>query len=118
MSKTTTNLYGLKNCDSCRKALKSISAAGIDATLIDVRDQRLGKAMLTIWCRKFGHEKLLNRRSTTWRSLSDEEKSLDSNKAAVELLIQHPTLMKRPVIIQGDTLLLGFDNDTISQLKS
>jgi len=112
-----TTLYGLKNCDSCRKALKAILAAGADAELIDVRENPPSKKMLTQWCKIFGRDTLVNRRSTTWRGLSDEEKELSSDQIAVALLQIHPTLMKRPVIIQDGVLLLGFNADTIKALQ-
>ncbi|SHG94429.1 arsenate reductase family protein [Marivita hallyeonensis] len=96
-------LYGLKNCDTCRKALKALPKAElVDVSVTpvpeDVLDQALGQ---------FG-EKLLNTRSTTWRGLNDSERA----RAPKDLLIAHPKLMKRPLIRDADTLYLGWDKRT------
>lgn len=101
-------IYGLKNCDTCRKALKYVQSSGAEGSLIDVREQPPGSERLTQWCTMFGRDALVNKRSTTWRSLSDAEKSFTTDAEAVALLTQHPALMKRPVMINGPTSLLGF----------
>lgn len=95
-------VYHLKACDSCRKALKALAAAGHKMTTIDVRADGMSEETLKQLAVKVGWEALLNTRSTTWRGLDDSEKA-DMNEAkAVTLIAQHPTLMKRPVI-QSDT---------------
>lgn len=102
-------VYGLKNCDSCRHAIKVLRAAGAEAQLVDVRTTPPSSRQLMQWCGHFGKEALLNRRSTTWRGLSPRQRAVDSDRAAVQLLGEFPALMKRPLIVQGDRLLLGFD---------
>lgn len=93
-------LYGLKNCDTCRKALKALP----DARLVDVRaDGVPAEIMARAWARFGG--KLLNTRSTTWRGLSEDERAI----APLELLAAHPALMKRPLIEAGGDLYLGWD---------
>jgi Spx/MgsR family transcriptional regulator len=95
-------VYHLKACDSCRKALKALAAAGNDISAVDVRADGISENTLKELAVKVGWETLLNTRSTTWRGLDDSEKA-DMNEAkAVKLIAQHPTLMKRPVI-QSDT---------------
>lgn len=86
-------LYGLKACDTCRKAVKALQAAGQDVTLTDIRAEPLEDAALDRFLSAFG-EDLVNRRSTTWRGLSEEERATPPH----ELLKSHPALMKRPVI--------------------
>lgn len=86
-------LYGLKTCDTCRKALKALQAAGKEVTLIDIRAEPLDDAARARFLSAFG-EDLVNRRSTTWRGLSAEERT----RPAQDLLADHPALMKRPVI--------------------
>ena len=88
-------LYGLKNCDTCRKALKKLP----DCRLMDVRADGVPGDVLQRALETFG-DKLVNNRSTTWRGLSDEERQ----QPAIELLQQHPALMKRPLIADGETL--------------
>ena len=99
-------LYGLKTCDTTRKALKSLREGGQQVTYIDVRKDGIPEASLKIFLGVFG-EDLINRRSTTWRGLSDSERAGD----ALELLVAHPTLMKRPVIWSGNTFTLGWGKD-------
>ena len=66
--------YGLKNCDTCRKALKELEAAGKTFTYIDVRADGVPEAVITGWLEEVGADTLINKRSTTWRGLSDAEK--------------------------------------------
>ena len=94
-------IYGLKNCDTCRKAVKAL-----DAELIDVRATPLALEQLQRFYELFG-QALVNTRSTTWRNLDEAERSED----AMTLLQQHPTLMKRPVIERGEELFLGWTKD-------
>ncbi|MEO1135368.1 MAG: arsenate reductase [Pseudomonadota bacterium] len=91
-------LYGLKTCDTCRKARKALDAAGKDAAFHDVRADGVTKAQLTRWATAAGWEKLLNKSSTTWRGLDDAEKDAITEKKALALMAEHPTLIKRPVI--------------------
>ena len=95
-------IYGLRNCDSCRAALKALGAQG--AVLVDVRDTPLDDATRARFLAQFG-EGLVNRRSTTWRALSEEARAGDP----AALLAAHPALMKRPVIDAGPALYLGWD---------
>ncbi|SMX32948.1 ArsC/Spx/MgsR family protein [Actibacterium lipolyticum] len=99
-------IYGLKNCDTCRKAMKTISNQGVDAAFVDVRADGVSPADLARFHAEFG-EDLVNRRSTTWRGLSEEERLEDP----IKLLSDHPALMKRPVIETGGRLFLGWGKD-------
>jgi arsenate reductase-like glutaredoxin family protein len=96
-------LYGLKSCDTCRKALKSLE----NAEFRDVRAEGLPKDLAAAAQRRFG-DALINRKSTTWRGLSEAERARDP----LDLLVDHPTLMKRPLIDDGGTLYLGWGKDT------
>jgi arsenate reductase len=99
-------LYGLKNCDTCRKAVKHIKATGQDITLIDVRIDGISPDDLARFYTTFG-DALVNTRSTTWRGLSDTERA----QPHLTLLTNHPSLMKRPVIDTGRDLTLGWTKD-------
>jgi len=103
-------LYGLKNCDTCRKALKHLSSAGHDVTFVDVRADGVSADDLARFHTAFG-EALVNTRSTTWRGLSEAERAADP----LYLLAQNPPLMKRPVIDTGDDLILGWTKDVIAK---
>ncbi|MDB2407351.1 arsenate reductase [Jannaschia sp.] len=96
-------LNGLKACDTCRKALKALNSAGLEARLRDLRDAPPSATEIAAWHDALGAG-LLNTRSTTWRGLSEEERARDP-----EALMQtHPALIKRPVIVAGDALHLGW----------
>ncbi len=99
-------LYGIKTCDTCRKALKALENAGHAVEFIDVRATPLAPATLTTFLDAFG-DVLVNTRSTTWRGLDDTERQ----RPPMELLFEHPTLMKRPVIA-ADQLHLGWSKAT------
>jgi arsenate reductase-like glutaredoxin family protein len=96
-------LYGLKTCDTCRKALKALEAAGHAPRFRDVRAEPLSADEIARLHAAFG-EAVVNRASTTWRGLSEAERA----RPAEELLAAHPALMKRPVIEDGGRLYLGW----------
>lgn len=100
-------VWGLKNCDTCRKAVKALDAAGRAPDYVDVRADGVAAADIERFFAAFG-EALVNKRSTTWRGLSEDEQAGDP----VALLAQHPTLMKRPVIEADGRLTLGWDAKT------
>jgi len=101
-------LYGLKNCDSCRKAGKSLTAEGLDFQFVDVRTTPPAAEKILGWCDQAGFETVLNRRGRMWRTLTDDQRSdLDQDKA-VALMFAHPLLIKRPVIEGGRELVVGF----------
>lgn len=97
-------LYGIRTCDTCRKAAKALEAAGHVVHFHDVRAAPLAPEVLAAFHDAFGAD-LVNRRSTTWRGLSEDARAGDP----LDLLRAHPTLMKRPVIRADDgTLYLGW----------
>lgn len=100
-------IYGLKNCDTCRKALKSLP----DAALCDVRADGVPEDVLKSAYAAFGAA-LLNTRSTTWRGLDEVERARDP----LALLAAHPALMKRPLIEAGGRLYLGWGDETRAAL--
>lgn len=100
--------YGLKTCDTCRKAQKELSAAGREFDVIDVRANGVSVEKLNAWAEQVDWLKLLNTRSTTWRGLSDAEKSDVDLAKAIDLMATHPTLIKRPVIEDGDQVFVGW----------
>ena len=95
-------LYGLKNCDTCRKVMKLLP----DARFCDVRSEGVPTPVLQAAHKQFGAD-LINTRSTTWRNLEAPERARD----ALELLSDYPALMKRPLIERGGVLFLGWSKD-------
>lgn len=97
-------VYGIKSCDTVRKAIRALEAAGHAPDLVDLRADGVEAADLERFLAEFG-EALVNKRSTTWRGLSDEERGDDP----VRQILANPALMKRPVIEADGRLTLGWD---------
>lgn len=100
-------VFGIRNCDTVRRAMKELAAAGWAPDLVDIRATPLEASDWQRFFAAFG-DKLVNRASATWRALSDAERAQDP----VRLLSAHPTLMKRPVIEAGGRLTLGWSAPT------
>lgn len=97
-------LYGLKNCDTCKKALKALEASGQTVEFIDIRSEADLATKLPVWLASAGSDRLMNTRSTTWRNLDDQARASDPQA----LMQAHPTLIKRPVIEAGDAIHVGW----------
>ena len=105
----SVTFYGLKSCDSCRRALKELDTAGIAVNVLDVRADGVPADVLTSLIETHGEERVINRKSTTWRGLDEGARNADP----AALLAAHPTLMKRPVVILGDgSSHVGWDAGT------
>jgi Spx/MgsR family transcriptional regulator len=102
-------LYGIKNCDTVKKARKWLDARGVEYTFVDLKQDAPAKSRLQRWCKTAGWETLLNRRGQTWRQLDDSQKQNIDAGTAVALLQQYPMLIKRPVIENGEHVLVGFN---------
>ncbi len=96
-------VFGLKNCDTCRRARKELDAAGARYDFHDVREDGVTKAQIAKWAKIAGWETLLNKSSTTWRGLPDDQKASLTETKAVALMAAHPALIKRPLIVRGET---------------
>jgi len=101
-------IYHLKTCDTCRKAIKALRAAGHDPELHDVRSDGLDKETVESLEASLGYEALVNKKSTTWRGLDAATKTDLTRDTAIPLLIENPTLMKRPVIERDGTYTVGW----------
>lgn len=110
-------LYGIKNCDTVKKSRRWLEDHGVEYQFHDFRQDGLDKKQLTSWVEKLGWEVIVNKRSTTWRNLSDKEKDISSNSQAIKLLLENPTLIKRPIVQSKSALLVGFKNDEFKQLS-
>jgi arsenate reductase len=98
-------VYGIKNCDTVKKALKFLAGHYISYEFIDYRERPISEKQYEDFKDAVGIEELVNRRSTTYRSLSEKEKqSID-----FELISKYPTLIKRPVLIKNDKVVVGFN---------
>ena len=111
-------IYGIKNCDTVKKARKWLEVEGIDHTFHDFRTDGLDKDMLAGWVAELGRDTLINRRGTTWRKLSEAEQDIQSDDDAVALLLDHVAIIKRPVFDLGDARLVGFKDEQKEALKA
>lgn len=102
------DVYVLKTCDTCRKARKWLEAEGIEANFIDVRADGLDGEAVGRMLKGASPETLVNRRSTTWRQLPADKRSLFDEGKIGQLLTENPTLLKRPVFVDGNNVLVGF----------
>ena len=110
-------LYVIKNCDTCRKALKALDGKGIPYQVHDLREDGLSAPLLEHILHRVPLVEVLNKRSTTWRNLREEEKQdVDANKAR-ELILAHPTLLKRPLLEIGDEIRVGYRDGDYDDLK-
>jgi len=107
----TLKVYHLKTCDTCRKAIKALRAAGHAVHLTDVRADGVSPSILKSLIAHYGWETVVNRRSTTWRDLNDDQKTNIDNTRAISLILEHPTLLKRPVIMSEDHMTIGWAKD-------
>ena len=110
-------LYGIKNCDTVKKARRWLEENGIEYQFHDFRQDGLDKKQLTRWIETLGWEAIVNKRSTTWRNMSDKNKVISTNPQAIKLMLDNPTLIKRPVVQNNTTLLVGFKEIEFQKLK-
>lgn len=108
---TDSILYGIKNCDSCKKARQWLEQQGFDYSFHDFREDGLSQDLLNDLEARIGWETMLNRSSTSWRQLDDDQKSGLNRDRACALMQAKPTLIKRPILIHGEHYLVGFKAD-------
>jgi arsenate reductase len=104
----TITIYGIKNCDTMKKARAFLDTAGIAYAFHDYKTAGIDKAHLERWSKEVGWETLLNRAGTTFRKLPDKDKEALTAAKAIRLMIEQPSMIKRPVLETGKRLLVGF----------
>ncbi len=111
----TITMYGIRNCDTVKKARAWLNANGTPFAFHDYKTAGVDAERLSGWVERLGWEKLLNRNGTTFRKLPEAERGdLDADKATA-LMIAHPSAIRRPVVEAGDVLLVGFDTEAYSE---
>jgi arsenate reductase len=104
----TTTIYGIKNCDTMKKARAWLDANGVAYDFHDYKATGIAKDKLKQWSDELGWESLLNRAGTTFRKLPEAEKQDLTEKKALALMLEQPSMIKRPVLEMGSKLLVGF----------
>ncbi|MEO0464866.1 MAG: ArsC family reductase [Pseudomonadota bacterium] len=108
----TLHLYGIPNCDTVKKARTWLDASALDYTFHDYKKEGADAAKVEAWIAAAGLDTVLNKRGTTYRKLSDDEKAQAADShASVTLLVQHPSMIKRPVVEHAGGILVGFKED-------
>ncbi len=104
-------IYGIKTCDTVRKALKWAESEGLEHEFHDFRKDPVSPGLVEKWDRAVGRDILVNKKGTTYRKLSDAEKEQLTKSGAFKLMADQPTIMKRPVFQQGDKVVVGFKDE-------
>lgn len=108
-------IYGIKNCDTMKKAMTWLDENGIAYEFIDYKKAGIAAAGLPDWNQRAGWETLLNRRGLMWKKLSEAERADIDEAKALQLMAQYPALIKRPVLDTGKQLLVGFSPESYAE---
>lgn len=108
-------LYGISNCNTVKKAKNWLDEHNIAYQFHDYRKQGLSAELLESFESALGWEKLLNKQSTSWRALTDEQKKTVSKQTAMQYMLATPTLIKRPVLDTGEKMIIGFKAENYQQ---
>lgn len=108
-------VYGIKNCDTMKKALAWLQAHGVDHEFVDYKRAGVAAAHLPDWNARAGWQVLLNTRGLMWKKLSEAERAHVDEAKALQLMAQYPSLIKRPVLDTGTALLVGFDPENYAR---
>lgn len=104
-----TIIYGIKNCDTVQKARRWLEANGVTFQFHDFRNDGIDEKIIGQWLQSVSWETLLNKRSTTWRQVDQTQRDSINKENAIKLMLTTPSIIKRPVLVTNDTVLVGFD---------
>jgi len=102
-------IYGIPNCDKCRAANKWFESHGVSYNFHDLRTDGLSAGTVKQWQKAVADDCLMNKRSQTWRKIDASEREGLSSEGNRQLMLDHPTLIKRPVVVAGSTVIVGYD---------
>jgi arsenate reductase (glutaredoxin) len=112
----TVSMYGIKNCDTIKKARRWLDEHSVAYTFIDYKVAGIDSAKLQAWSKLVGWDKLLNRSGTTFKKLPDGERADLDEAKAIRLMAAQPSMIKRPVLELGRVVLVGFSPETYEQV--
>jgi Spx/MgsR family transcriptional regulator len=110
-------LYGIRNCDTVKKARAWLDARGVEYRFHDYKVAGIDAAQLQRWCGEVGWEALLNRAGTTFRKLADSQKENLNREKALGLMCSHPSVIKRPVVELKGKLIVGFKPELYKSIQ-
>lgn len=111
-----TIIYGIKNCDTVKKARQWLDSHNVDYSFHDFRKDGLEKSKVAQWLEKVGPDTLINKRGTTWKQLPEPEKTRLTDDRNIDVICDNPTLIKRPVIESGREIIVGFKESDFQNL--
>ena len=110
-------MYGIPNCDTIKKARNWLKDNDVNYDFHNYKKDGVPEKELSQWVKTVGWEVLLNKRGTTWRKLDDKTKDNINEKSAIKIMLDNPSIIKRPVIANGKTILVGFTENEYKQLS-
>lgn len=116
MAKKIT-VYGIKNCDTMKKAFTWLDKKGVAYDFHDYKKQGADEDVLKRAVKDLGWENVINRKGTTWRALPEKTRETMDEKSAIAAALQNPSLIKRPLVVHGKGMLLGFDEADFGKLS-
>ncbi len=108
-------IYGIKSCDTCRRARKFFTEHDIEFRFHDLREDGLGIEMIERWAKRLDWTQLLNKKSLTWRKIPEVDRTDITAEKAFSLMIDNPTLIKRPVVESDQFIAIGFSERRIEE---
>jgi len=113
---TSVKMYGIKNCSTMKKAMTWLEEQTIEFDFHDYKKSGIDEVHLRTWLSQTPWEQLINKRGTTWRKLSDEDKTDVTDDKAIQLMIANPSLIKRPALIINNQVHLGFKAEQYQEI--
>ncbi|SBS27753.1 Regulatory protein Spx [Marinomonas spartinae] len=102
------DIYGIKNCDTMKKAFHWLDENNIEYTFHDYKKEGVNETQAKQWLEQLGWENIINKRGTTWRKLDDKTKDTMNNELALQTIQDQPSIIKRPLLIKNNEIILGF----------
>ena len=113
-----TTIYGIKNCDTMKKAFKWLDEKGVEYNFHDYKKNGVDKKILKKALKVLGWEQVINRKGMTWRKLPKDVQSRMDEKKAIEIASENPSIIKRPLLIHKEEMVLGFNPETYENMFS
>ena len=110
-------MYGIPNCDTIKKARNWLKDNDVDYEFHNYKKDGVPEEELNKWIKRLGWEILLNKRGTTWRKLDETTKSKVNEKSAIKIMLDNPSIIKRPVLDTGKSILVGFNENEYKQIS-
>lgn len=116
MSSSTPSIYGIKNCDTMKKAFNWLQDNGIEYTFHDYKKQAVTPELVKNWLKSQSLDELINRRGTTWRKVPEEIRNSLTEEKAIALMCEQPSMIKRPLLVHDGSIFLGFKSDQYTNI--